>query len=141
MKRFMTKRANEAIDAGQQELDAFGLLGQADQIEDESIIFYENLKKMFPQWSNALGDVIDAGVKRKGVIAALRADISGDIAKTFEEGIQEGENALHASTLMPTESEGIDGGIGIAFVESQPKSPEFYLDHDEADEIVALFQD
>lgn len=132
--------ATEHLDGEQ--LDAFGLLGQADDLENQAVIFYKNMQEIFPQWYDTLDGLIEESIRRKGIIASLRDDISDEVEEAISDGERMTQQELNEDDLLPTAEIGIDGGLGIPFIENQARSPEFaYGSEKEFDKINSLLLD
>ena len=73
------------------EIDKFALIAQAIQSENETVIFYQNLQEMFPEWKDVLQNIIDEELKHIGQFEALRDMSSATVADKVEQGQQEAD--------------------------------------------------
>ena len=95
-------QATESIDS-ENEVNAFSMLSTADKIEDESIVFYQNLKSFQPAWDSVLDDIIAEELKHKGQIKALLAASLPEAKAEIKDGEAEGIAQL-ADTTLPAEN-------------------------------------
>lgn len=80
---------NMFVTDGEDISDKLGLLGQAISDENEAIIMYQNMKEMFPEWSDVLQDIINEELKHIGQINELVKLISSNVCKNISEGENE----------------------------------------------------
>lgn len=85
------KSVLEEIESMPIDLDKFALLSQAIQSENETVIFYQNLQDMFPEWKDVLQDIIDEELKHIGQFEALRDASSVTVATNVEQGQNEAD--------------------------------------------------
>lgn len=85
------KTVLEEIEGMPIELDKFSLVAQAIQSENETVIFYQNLQDMFPEWKDVLQDIINEELKHIGQFEALRDASSVTVATKVEQGQNEAD--------------------------------------------------
>jgi len=100
------KSVLEEIEGMPIDLDKFSLLSQAIQSENETVIFYQNLQDMFPEWRDVLQDIINEELKHIGQFEALRDASSVTVATKVEQGQNEADAQMHGIAL-----EGFEEGL------------------------------
>lgn len=88
-------------------VDEFLQYGHGLQLEDDSIAFYEELKKRFPEHATTIQDIIDEELKHVGQLNELREKINARINKEIDAGKQEAikENSMKLDGLTREEKE------------------------------------
>jgi hypothetical protein len=108
----MGKSVLEEIEGMPINLDKFSLLSQAIQAENETVVFYQNLQDMFPEWRDVLQDIINEELKHIGQFEALRDASSVTVATKVEQGQNEADAQMHGIAV-----EGLEDDIKYTFVE------------------------
>jgi len=109
------KTVLEEIEGMPIELDKFSLIAQAIQSENETVIFYQNLQDMFPEWKDVLQDIINEELKHIGQFEALRDASSVTVATKVEQGQNEADAQMRGIAIEEFEDE-----IKYSFVELDP---------------------
>ena len=71
----------------------YAILAQGVSLENDSIIYYNQLKEMFPEDSQVIQDIIDEELKHVGQLQALM-NKNPNVLQNFSKGIQEGEKQI-----------------------------------------------
>lgn len=71
----------------------YAILAQGVSLENDSIIYYNQLKEMFPEDSQVIQDIIDEELKHVGQLQALM-NKNPNVSQNFSKGIQEGEKQI-----------------------------------------------
>lgn len=71
------------------DVDKYGLLASAIETENETVVFYQNLLQMFPEWSEVLQDIIDEELKHVGQLETLRNASSQQVQDNIDDGKDE----------------------------------------------------
>lgn len=106
------KSVLEEIEGMPIDLDKFSLLSQAIQAENETVIFYQNLQDMFPEWRDVLQDIINEELKHVGQFEALRDASSVTVATKVEQGQNEADAQIHGIAV-----EGFEEDFPFTFIE------------------------
>lgn len=106
------KSVLEEIEGMPIDLDKFSLLSQAIQAENETVIFYQNLQDMFPEWRDVLQDIINEELKHVGQFEALRDASSVTVATKVEQGQNEADAQMHGIAV-----EGLEEDFPFTFIE------------------------
>lgn len=109
------KSVLEEIEGMPIDLDKFSLLSQAIQAENETVIFYQNLQDMFPEWRDVLQDIINEELKHVGQFEALRDVSSVTVATKVEQGQNEADAQMHGIAI-----EGLEDDTKYTFIELEP---------------------
>ncbi len=99
------KSVLEEIEGMPIDLDKFSLLSQAIQAENETVIFYQNLQDMFPEWRDVLQDIINEELKHVGQFEALRDASSVTVATKVEQGQNEADAQMHGIAVEGLEKD------------------------------------
>lgn len=106
------KSVLEEIEGMPIDLDKFSLLSQAIQAENETVVFYQNLQDMFPEWRDVLQDIINEELKHVGQFEALRDASSVTVATKVEQGQNEADAQMHGIAV-----EGLEEDFPFTFIE------------------------
>lgn len=71
----------------------YAILAQGVSLENDSIVYYNQLKEMFPEDSQVIQDIIDEELKHVGQLQALM-NKNPNVSQNFSKGIQEGEKQI-----------------------------------------------
>ena len=71
----------------------YAILAQGISLENDSIIYYNQLKEMFPEDSQVIQDIIDEELKHVGQLQAL-LNKNPNVLQNFSKGIKEGEKQI-----------------------------------------------
>ena len=71
----------------------YAILAQGVSLENDSIIYYNQLKEMFPEDSQVIQDIIDEELKHVGQLQALM-NKNPNVLQNFSKGIEEGEKQI-----------------------------------------------
>ena len=71
----------------------YAILAQGVSLENDSIIYYNQLKEMFPEDSQVIQDIIDEELKHVGQLQAL-LNKNPNVLQNFSKGIKEGEKQI-----------------------------------------------
>lgn len=71
----------------------YAILAQGVSLENDSIIYYNQLKEMFPEDSQVIQDIIDEELKHVGQLQALM-NKNPNVLQNFSKGIKEGEKQI-----------------------------------------------
>lgn len=71
----------------------YAILAQGVSLENDSIVYYNQLKEMFPEDSQVIQDIIDEELKHVGQLQALM-NKNPNVLQNFSKGIQEGEKQI-----------------------------------------------
>lgn len=71
----------------------YAILAQGVSLENDSIVYYNQLKEMFPEDSQVIQDIIDEELKHVGQLQALM-NKNPNVSQNFSKGVQEGEKQI-----------------------------------------------
>lgn len=125
------KSVVEEIEGMPLETDKFSLLSQAIQVENDSVIFYQNLMEIFPEWREVLQDITNEELKHIGQLEALRNE-QPQVGQKVEEGENEADAQMKGIAV-----EGVDRMKGQMNYQGLGAKESYYTDA----EINAAFED
>lgn len=99
-----SKRAIEEIESTPDITQKFSLLGEAVRVENESILYYQNLLQEHSEWSDVLQDIIDEELKHVGQFEDLRNRLTPNIGQKIAEGEEEGKEQMLKQTKASEEA-------------------------------------
>ena len=125
------KSVVEEIEGMPLETDKFSLLSQAIQVENDSVIFYQNLMEIFPEWREVLQDITNEELKHIGQLEALRNE-QPQVGQKVEEGENEADAQMKGIAV-----EGVDQMKGQMNYQGLGAKESYYTDA----KINAAFED
>lgn len=125
------KSVVEEIEGMPLETDKFSLLSQAIQVENDSVIFYQNLMEIFPEWREVLQDITNEELKHIGQLEALRNE-QPQVGQKVEEGENEADAQMKGIAV-----EGVDQMKGQMNYQGVGAKESYYVDN----KIMSAFED
>lgn len=125
------KSVVEEIEGMPLETDKFSLLSQAIQVENDSVIFYQNLMEIFPEWREVLQDITNEELKHIGQLEALRNE-QPQVGQKVEEGENEADAQMKGIAV-----EGADQMKGQMNYQGLGAKESYYVDN----KVMSAFED